>query len=298
MRYKAYGGELTSTPDGREKFGTYYRDGSAMDYADQRYYGTAGSLLSPDPVGINGAVPSNPSSWNRYGYVKGDPLNFGDPSGRVSCSLDGVSINCDVVLPECGLSVGDKFIQVGGPPGACQTSGPSEGGGGGGEPDEQLGCSISMRSGSAQFYRPPVNTISVLTQFFIDAIGGSGGYTYTTYQTITSGANTATWSNGQVTSHDLTGQPENPPQRWENPNVVNVPGASTYSVYDMPGFDVINPLTHARLVSALYAASFHLTATVTDSKGKKVTCSIDWGMGLSVSTVGGSLVFGGESFQK
>ena len=30
--------------------------------------------------------PRNPQSWNRYTYVKGDPINHNDPSGL--CSYD------------------------------------------------------------------------------------------------------------------------------------------------------------------------------------------------------------------
>jgi hypothetical protein len=36
--YYPYGEERTSTVDGREKFGTYFRDGIGQDYADQRNY--------------------------------------------------------------------------------------------------------------------------------------------------------------------------------------------------------------------------------------------------------------------
>jgi RHS repeat-associated protein len=72
--------------DGREKFGTYFRDAIGQDYADQRYYNAGmGRFWSPDPGGIRTAHASNPASWNRYSYVNGDPVNMSDPSG-----LDGV----------------------------------------------------------------------------------------------------------------------------------------------------------------------------------------------------------------
>src|SRR5581483_3887662 len=88
MSYLPYGVEQTSTPNGQTKFGTYLRDGNSStlgaDYADQRYYNPwFGRFNTPDPGGIKTASPANPTSWNRYGYVNGDPVNFHDPTGRI-----------------------------------------------------------------------------------------------------------------------------------------------------------------------------------------------------------------------
>jgi RHS repeat-associated protein len=56
-----------------------------LDYADQRFYAsTYGRFNTPDPYkgGAKGASnPKNPGSWNRYSYVKGDPINRRDPNG-------------------------------------------------------------------------------------------------------------------------------------------------------------------------------------------------------------------------
>ena len=91
MSYFPYGEERTSTTDGREKFGTYFRDPAAnggLDYADQRYYvRVGGGFLTPDPGGIKTADPKNPTSWNRYLYGLGNPINLGDPSGLVACDV-------------------------------------------------------------------------------------------------------------------------------------------------------------------------------------------------------------------
>ena len=82
FNYYPYGGEITPTPDGRPKFGTYFRDSAGQDYALNRYYGSGlGRFLSPD-AGMNGAMPGSPLTWNRYAYVAGDPINRNDPSGR------------------------------------------------------------------------------------------------------------------------------------------------------------------------------------------------------------------------
>ena len=52
FRYYPYGEERTSTVNGRDKFGTYFRDLTGMDYADQRYYAPGtGRFGSADPAG-------------------------------------------------------------------------------------------------------------------------------------------------------------------------------------------------------------------------------------------------------
>ena len=71
--------------DGREKFGTYFRDAIGQDYADQRYYGSGtGSFFTAGP-GAGSGNASGSLTWNRYSYANGDPVNHWDPSG-----LDGV----------------------------------------------------------------------------------------------------------------------------------------------------------------------------------------------------------------
>ena len=51
--YYPYGEEYTTTPQEREKFGTYYRDGSTgLDYAQNRYYAsTYARFMTADPYG-------------------------------------------------------------------------------------------------------------------------------------------------------------------------------------------------------------------------------------------------------
>jgi RHS repeat-associated protein len=82
MSYYPYGEEKTTTADGREKFGTYTRDSATQDYADQRYYAVGmGRFNTPDPYMASGG-PSDPGSWNRYIYTRGDPINRIDRTGR------------------------------------------------------------------------------------------------------------------------------------------------------------------------------------------------------------------------
>ena len=103
--YYPYGVERTSTPDGREKFGTYFRDltlnGVPQDYADQRYYNAnVGAFWSPDPGGVKTAKPKNPITWNRYIYANDDPVNRVDPAGTDSCFLGESGGGCDLP-PSC-----------------------------------------------------------------------------------------------------------------------------------------------------------------------------------------------------
>ncbi|MFN8938520.1 MAG: RHS repeat-associated core domain-containing protein, partial [Acidobacteriota bacterium] len=85
-----YGESRSSSPgDDRENFATYSRDSlSGLDYADQRYYAPSlGRFLTPDPyLASSGGIqnPSRPSSWNKYPYVEGDPVNFMDRPGLFS----------------------------------------------------------------------------------------------------------------------------------------------------------------------------------------------------------------------
>jgi RHS repeat-associated protein len=84
IKYLPYGAEQTATTEGVTKFGTYTRD--AAGQAEQRYYNAGmGRFWSPDPGGMKTAHPANATSWNRYAYLNGDPVNSSDPSG-----LDGV----------------------------------------------------------------------------------------------------------------------------------------------------------------------------------------------------------------
>ncbi len=88
-KYYPYGQERTTTTQDTEKFATYHRDATNLDYADQRYYTSAwGRFLTPDPYRASGG-PADPQSWNRYAYVENDPANFHDPSGLLRAMPEG-----------------------------------------------------------------------------------------------------------------------------------------------------------------------------------------------------------------
>jgi RHS repeat-associated protein len=53
--------------------------------ANNRYYSNAyGRFMTPDPYEESGG-PTDPGSWNRYTYTRGDPANRYDPEGLDDC---------------------------------------------------------------------------------------------------------------------------------------------------------------------------------------------------------------------
>jgi RHS repeat-associated protein len=113
MSYYPYGEERTGTVDGRDKFGTYFRDAAGQDYAGQRYYGAGmGRFWTPDPS--TGSSAGDPTSWNKYAYVQGDPVNFVDASGmnRLMCDVY-TEFGCGGSLPNTGGGVVTNWINNG-----------------------------------------------------------------------------------------------------------------------------------------------------------------------------------------
>ncbi len=85
--YFPYGEERTPTAGDRNKYGTYHRDQTGLDFADQRYYNsTIGRFLSADPYEASGGA-SEPANWGRGVYVHGDPIHFNDPQGLQACPV-------------------------------------------------------------------------------------------------------------------------------------------------------------------------------------------------------------------
>src|SRR5208283_4988172 len=86
--YYPWGEERTSTPDGQDKFATYFRDGFGQDYANARYYNSNfGRFWSPDPGWMKAAKLSNPINF--YDPVGRDPCDDPAADGEDPCSADG-----------------------------------------------------------------------------------------------------------------------------------------------------------------------------------------------------------------
>jgi RHS repeat-associated protein len=62
---------------------------SGNDYFGARYYASSmGRFMSPDPLGNQVAVFSNPQTWNMYSYALNNPLKSVDPTGTDWCAWD------------------------------------------------------------------------------------------------------------------------------------------------------------------------------------------------------------------
>jgi RHS repeat-associated protein len=53
-----------------------------FDFQYRDYHPIHGRWLSPDPAGMASVDPSDPQTWNRYAYVRGNPLAMTDPDGQ------------------------------------------------------------------------------------------------------------------------------------------------------------------------------------------------------------------------
>jgi RHS repeat-associated protein len=76
---QGYGGAETL----RKKFIQYERDNeSGLDFAQARYYSSAqGRFTSPDEFWKDSQF-ADPQSWNKYSYVRNNPLKYIDPTGE------------------------------------------------------------------------------------------------------------------------------------------------------------------------------------------------------------------------
>ncbi len=93
-----------------------------LDYAVNRLYSSMfGRFTSPDPYQASGG-PGDPESWNRYPYVKGDPVGFFDPAGLQARAPVPGYCSAEFSYEDCG---GDPLFWDGG----------VGGGGGGGDGD-------------------------------------------------------------------------------------------------------------------------------------------------------------------
>ncbi|MBV9068120.1 MAG: hypothetical protein JO093_12215 [Acidobacteria bacterium] len=94
--YYPFGAEINLTPhenpEEAMKFTGHERDivagdGHTLDYMHARYDNASlGRFQSVDPALDLKKVIATPQAWNRYTYVRNNPLRFTDPTGRYTCS--------------------------------------------------------------------------------------------------------------------------------------------------------------------------------------------------------------------
>lgn len=77
-----------------------------------REYSTQGRWPSPDPGGLATAHPEDPRSWNRYAYVRNNPLSLIDPLG-LDCIYDNEDGTATIVRGDC-YSSSDSGVFVDG----------------------------------------------------------------------------------------------------------------------------------------------------------------------------------------
>ena len=76
------------------------QDESGLLYADQRYYNPGfGRFMTADRSNAN-IDYGNPTSWNRYAYTNGDPVNGMDPSG--------LGVTCPITATFCTITSSDS----------------------------------------------------------------------------------------------------------------------------------------------------------------------------------------------
>ena len=83
--YHPFGEEINPPAGAREKkqFTGHERDAESLDYMHARFYAPyMGRFLSVDPTWESADLPT-PQSWNRYSYVRNNPVNLTDPDGKV-----------------------------------------------------------------------------------------------------------------------------------------------------------------------------------------------------------------------
>ncbi len=119
--YYPYGEEATAFNQDtiREKFTGHERDlgnpggsGDDLDYMHARHESPlTGRFLGVDPVIDLKQSLKQPQSWNRFSYVRGNPLLYTDPSGK--CIEDACLIEGAIVAAIAETPAGQEAIQAG-----------------------------------------------------------------------------------------------------------------------------------------------------------------------------------------
>lgn len=86
MAYAPYGETYAQSKFDSGRFtGMTVMFGLGLYDSQTREYSDAGRWVSPDPAGVAAVDPTDPQTWNRYAYVRGNPMNTTDISGLAPC---------------------------------------------------------------------------------------------------------------------------------------------------------------------------------------------------------------------
>lgn len=103
----------------RQSFTGYEKDTETdLEFAENRYYSNKlGRFTSVDPLMASASV-FDAQSWNRYAYVRNNPLNLTDPLGLIYGTKEGTSHviyykDRDSMLADGATEVAAYFYQVG-----------------------------------------------------------------------------------------------------------------------------------------------------------------------------------------
>ncbi|MCZ7665896.1 MAG: RHS repeat-associated core domain-containing protein [Chloroflexi bacterium] len=100
LRYDPWGKErytLSVTPSGYRYTSQRWDSGLGLYDYNARYYDPAlGKFISADTLVPQ---PTSPQSFNRFAYVRNNPLGFIDPTGHREIEIDGGGGGPDVRLP-------------------------------------------------------------------------------------------------------------------------------------------------------------------------------------------------------
>jgi RHS repeat-associated protein len=91
--FAPYGEPYASAGSSYQSFAGLLQNLSAdlFDTPNREYHPTQGRWISPDPAGLAAVDPSNPQTWNRYAYVRNNPVRSIDPSGLCDVVIGGIT---------------------------------------------------------------------------------------------------------------------------------------------------------------------------------------------------------------
>jgi RHS repeat-associated protein len=110
--YEPYGSVRSSAGSGASAYGfTGEQQSGGLVFLRARYYVPyLNQFIQPDPIVPD---PTTPQAWNRYVYVNNNPINWTDPSGRITCKE--MPWECDANgnwLTEGSLPVSEALLIV------------------------------------------------------------------------------------------------------------------------------------------------------------------------------------------